>query len=329
MIRHFYAQRLLSRLMLRATRIRFGPWKNRQIRWFIRRYEVDMSIAEQPLPSAYPHFNAFFTRALAAGVRPVDHGPGGIVSPVDGTVLESGVIQAGSIVRAKGHRFSLSDLFGGGYFDGANRREAISDDIDGDVEDLAELAGKFDRRAFERGHFATFYLSPRDYHRIHMPITGRLRAMVHVPGSLFSVDPCARGAIDGVFARNERVISFFDTEIGPLAMVLVGALFVGCIEQRWCGVVNPSTRRRPLLKSYDRISSGESPIVIEQGREMGRFNMGSMVVMALGNERVRWLTGPPANPATDAPDAGEARHPTFKAGARVRIGRRIGEVLPP
>ena len=329
MNQRFHLQRLLSRLMLRATRIRCGPWKNRQIRWFIRRYGVDMSIAEQPSPSAYPHFNAFFTRPLADGARPIDRSVDGIVSPVDGRVLETGIIQANSIIRSKGHRFSLSDLFGGDFFDDPDHddpgyREKRADDIEGDIDAIAEFAKAFDRRGFERGHFATFYLSPRDYHRVHMPITGHLRAMMHVPGSLFSVNPRAPGAVDGVFARNERVVSFFDTEIGPLAMALVGALFVGCIEQAWCGVVDPSTRLRPSFRSYDRSIDGEPSIVIEQGREMGRFNMGSMVVMVLGNERVRWRANSPTGIATH-----DALHPTIEAGTSVSVGRRIGEILPP
>ncbi|WP_025772309.1 archaetidylserine decarboxylase [Thioalkalivibrio sp. HK1] len=325
----FYLQRLLSRLMLRATRIRFGPWKNWQIRWFIRRYGVDMSIAEQPSPSAYPHFNAFFTRSLTAGVRPIDGSAQGIVSPVDGRVLETGIVRANGIIRSKGHRFSLSDLFGGFLFDDPNhdgpddQRGKSTENIEGDIDALAEFAKTFDRRGFEGGHFATFYLSPKDYHRVHMPITGHLRAMVHVPGSLFSVNPRASGAVDGVFARNERVVSFFDTEIGPLAMVLVGALFVGCIEQTWCKAVAPSTRRRPSFRSYDRSKGGKIPIVIEKGREMGRFNMGSMVVMVLGNGRVRWRAD-----ATTDPEAIDTSHPALEAGTSVRIGRLIGEIPP-
>ncbi|MBF2760924.1 MAG: phosphatidylserine decarboxylase [Ectothiorhodospiraceae bacterium AqS1] len=327
MNRRVYLQRLLSRLMLRATRIRFGPWKNWQIRWFIRRYGVDMNIAEEPSPIAYPHFNAFFTRSLAAGARPIDRSAGGIVSPVDGAVSETGTIDANSIIRSKGHRFSLSELFGGIFERSAlgtpDHRAAISDGIDGDIEALAELTKRFDRKGFERGHFAIFYLSPRDYHRIHMPITGHLRATVHIPGSLFSVNPCAPRAVDGVFARNERVVSFFDTEIGPLAMVLVGALFVGCIEQTWCGVVNPSTRLRPSFRSYDRSAGAEPRIVIEQGQEMGRFNMGSMVVMLLGNEQLRWHADSAVDPAAD-----DGLRPTLEAGMQVRIGRRIGGVPP-
>ena len=260
--------------MLRATRIRFAPWKNWQIRWFIRRYGVDMDVAAEPAPASYPDFNTFFTRALASGVRPIEGGPRTVVSPADGTVAAMGAIHGRSVVQAKGRTYSLEALFGGD-------------------EHAANTFGD--------GRFATIYLAPRDYHRVHMPLTGRLRSTVYVPGELFSVNPITVDAIDRLFARNERVVSFFDTDLGPLAITLVGAVFVGCIEQVWRGVVTPPRRRDILTERYD-----DTEIVLEQGREMGRFNMGSTVILMLGNPAVEWA-------------------PWMAPGSPVRVGRRIGE----
>ena len=270
-----YPKHLLSWLMLRATRIRFAPWKDWQIRWFIRRYGVDMSIAADPDPASYPDFNTFFTRALAPGARPLEGGPRTIVSPADGTLAEAGSMHGRRVVRAKGRGYTLDVLFGG------------------DEPAAAE---------FDGGRFAAIYLSPRDYHRVHMPLTGRLRSMVYVPGELFSVNPVTVDAIDGLFARNERVVSFFDTDLGPLAVTLVGAVFVGCIEQTWHGVVIPPRRRTPLAERYDGTG-----IVLEQGREMGRFNMGSTVIFMLANRAAEWA-------------------PWLTPGAPVRMGQRIGDV---
>ena len=272
-----YPKHLLSWMMLRATRIRFAPWKNWQIRWFIRRYGVDMSLAADPAPASYPDFNTFFTRTLAPGARPLEGGPRSVVSPADGTVIAAGSIHGRRVVQAKGRGYTLEALFGG------------------DERAAAE---------FDGGRFAVIYLSPRDYHRAHMPLTGRLRSMVYVPGKLFSVNPVTVDAIDGLFARNERVVSFFDTDLGPLAMTLVGAVFVGCIEQAWRGAVTPPRKRAILVERYD----GED-IVLEQGREMGRFNMGSTVILMLANRAVEWA-------------------PWVTPGAPARMGRRIGDIPP-
>ena len=269
-----YPKHLLSWLMLRATRIRFGPWKNWQIRWFIRRYGVDTSVVADPSPERYPHFNAFFTRALVPGARPLEGRPRTVVSPADGTAAATGTLHGRSVVQAKGRTYTLEALFGG---------------------DESAVA------AFDGGRFTTIYLSPRDYHRVHMPLTGRLRSTVYVPGELFSVNPVTVDAIDGLFARNERVVSFFDTDLGPLAITMVGAVFVGCIELVWRGVVTPPRGREVLVERYD-----DQEIVLEQGREMGRFNMGSTVILTLANPEVDWA-------------------PWLEPGAPVQIGRRIGE----
>ena len=272
-----YPKHLLSRWMLRATRVRFAPWKNWQIQWFIRRYGVDMTIAADPDPASYPDFNTFFTRALAPEARPLEAGPGGIVSPADGMVAVAGSMHGRQVVGAKGRDYTLGALFGG------------------DESVAAE---------FEDGRLATIYLSPRDYHRVHMPLTGRLRSMVYVPGELFSVSPATVDAVGGLFARNERVVSFFDTDLGPLAITLVGAVFVGCIEQAWHGVVTPPRRRTPLVERYE-----DAEIVLELGREMGRFNMGSTVILMLANPAVEWASW-------------------VTPGAPVRMGQHVGGVRP-
>ena len=275
MRQRLYPKHLLSWMMLRATRIGFAPWKNWQIRWFIRRYGVDLSVVADSAPTSYPHFNAFFTRALIAGARPLEGGPRSIVSPADGTVAAAGSMKGRSVIQAKDRGYTLDALFGG------DERAAAT---------------------FDGGRFATIYLAPRDYHRVHMPLTGRLRSTVYVPGELFSVNPTTVDAIDYLFARNERVVSFFDTDLGPLAITLVGAVFVGCIEQVWSGVVTPPRRQVALVERYDH-----TDIVLEQGCEMGRFNMGSTVILMLANPAVEWASW-------------------LEPGSPVQMGRRIGEV---
>ena len=274
MRQRLYPKHLLSWMMLRATRIRFAPWKDWQIRWFTRRYGVDLSVVADPAPASYPHFNAFFTRALTPGARPLEGGPGNVVAPADGTVAAVGSMNGRGVVQAKNRPYTLEALFGG------------------DERAAAE---------FEGGRFATIYLAPRDYHRVHMPMTGRLRSTVYVPGELFSVNPVTVGAIDGLFARNERVISFFDTDLGPLAVTMVGAVFVGCIELAWRGVVTPPRRREALVERYH-----DREIVLEQGREMGRFNMGSTVIVMLADSAIEWASW-------------------LEPGASVQMGRCIGK----
>ena len=276
-LQRIYPKHLLSWMMLRATRIRFRPWKNWQIRWFTRRYGVDLSIVADSDSASYPHFNAFFTRALRPDARPVEGGPRTVVSPADGTVAAAGAMDGSQVVQAKGRTYTLVALFGG------------------DERAAAEFAG---------GRFATIYLAPRDYHRVHMPLTGRLRSTVYVPGELFSVNPITVEAIDGLFARNERVVSFFDTDLGPLAITMVGAVFVGCIEQVWRGVVMPPRRHEARVERYD-----DREIVLEQGREMGRFNMGSTVILMLANPGVVW-------------------EPSIAPGVPVQMGRCIGAIPP-
>ena len=215
------------------------------VRWFVRRYGVNMAEAADPDVRAYPSFNAFFTRALRPGARPLAAAPW--VCPVDGAVSQAGRIQADQVFQAKGHTYSTTALLGG-------------------RPEWAE--------PFQGGHFATLYLSPRDYHRIHMPCAGQLRRMVYVPGELFSVNPATARQVPGLFARNERVVCLFDTEHGPLALVLVGATIVGSMATVWHGVVNPP--RRPEVTEWT-YAPGE--VELAQGAEMGRFLLGSTVVL--------------------------------------------------
>lgn len=248
---------LLSLLMLSITRIRLSVFKNPFTDWFIKRFEVDMNEAEESNPHAYPHFNAFFTRALKEGARSIAAGKTELASPVDGAVSQAGPIREGRIFQAKAHDYSLEALLGGS----------------------AERA-----TPFEGGDFTTIYLSPRDYHRIHMPIDATLRSMVHVPGRLFSVSPATTRVIPGLFARNERVVAIFDTEIGPMAVVMIGAIFVAGIETVWSGLVTPPAGRTIRCWNY----SGDEVIQLGKGDELGRFNMGSTVILLFGPDALDW-----------------------------------------
>ena len=250
---------LLSRAVRRATRWKAGWWKNFLINSFIRMFDVDMSEADLPDAGDYPDFNSFFTRALKDDARPQPDDPGVIACPVDGRVSACGVLDEDRILQAKGHEYSLATLLGGD-----SRRAS----------------------PFLNGHFATLYLSPRDYHRIHMPFTGRLLQTVYIPGRLYSVAPHTTRAIDGLFTRNERLVSLFDTAAGPMAMVMVGAIFVSCMETVWEGVVNP--RLGMSLQTRDYSLPGQSPLTLPRGSEMGRFNMGSTVILLFGPGKVSW-----------------------------------------
>lgn len=228
-----------------------GRWTSMIIRDFVRRYGVDMSEAHNPDIASYRSFNEFFTRSLRADARPVANAE--IVSPVDGAISQLGPIDDDQVFQAKGRTYSATALLGGD----------------------AELA-----RHFRHGLFATLYLSPRDYHRVHMPCEGRLRRMIHVPGDLFSVNPVTARGVDGLFARNERVVCVFDSEQGAFAMVLVGATIVGSIETVWHGIVN--TSRTGKLKEW---SYADQDIRLAKGAEMGRFLLGSTVVLLFPQNR--------------------------------------------
>lgn len=275
---HALPHHLLSRLMMALTRCRSRVLKDSLIRWFLRRYQVDLGLAEGGDPSAYRDFNSFFTRALREGARPVADSPGDLACPVDGTVSQAGQIRGEQLFQAKGRDYDLVRLLGG---------------------DEARA------RPFRGGSFATLYLSPRDYHRIHMPLAGVLREMVCVPGRLFSVNPRTTRLVPGLFTRNERVATLFETAAGPMALVLVGAVFVGCIETVWHGVVTPPSARDVRVWTY-----ADRPIRLEKGEEMGRFNMGSTVIALFGPGAVQWAAA-------------------LQPGAAVVMGKKMGQVVEP
>lgn len=264
---------LISRLVFKLTRVK-SDLKNPVIRWFIKTFNVDMQDSIEQDITRFENFNAFFTRALKDGARPIDADKHSICSPVDGTVSQAGPVENGRIFQAKGHEYSLNELLGNN----------------------PELCG-----AFDNGHFVTIYLSPRDYHRIHMPVSGVLKTQVHIPGRLFSVAPHTVNTVPGIFARNERVAAFFDTQFGPCAMVLVGAINVAAIETVWHGLITP-----PAGKKLSEIMYNNEPSKsLEKGDEMGRFNMGSTVILLFGNQ-INWSAD-------------------LKNGQTLRMGEKIGQ----
>jgi phosphatidylserine decarboxylase len=278
-------QHFLSRLVLRLTRVRLRPFKNLLIRSFVRHFRPNMSEAVQPNPLRYPSFNAFFTRELQPGARPTDIDPGALVSPVDGTISQIGRLDGSKLLQAKGHDYTLEALLGG--------------------------APEWVER-FTGGSFATLYLAPYNYHRIHMPIAGTLSAAWYVPGHLFSVNAVTAASVPGLFAKNERVICAFEDgarTVGPdglpeFAMVLVGALFVGSISTVWHGDVTPYSPRRRLELP---VTAGKVPLKLSKGAEMGRFNMGSTVILLLPPGRLEWL-------------------PRFQAGTRIEVGQMLARL---
>lgn len=273
---HLVPQRFLTWLMLRLTRVGFPPWKNWQIRWFIERYGVDVSETPSSDARDYEHFNAFFTRALRPGSRPIDAREDTVVCPADGSVSAIGEIRSGTLLQAKGRHYSLHDLLGG---------------------DDARTC------AFDGGHFATIYLSPRDYHRVHMPLDGILSEMTYLPGQLFSVNFATARVVPDLFARNERLVCLFDTNLGPMAVILVGAMLVAGMETVWSGPVTPPHDNPMRTWRYD----GENVAVLSRGEEMGRFNAGSTVMVLFPAGEIEW-------------------YESLRAGDAVRMGEAIGKV---
>jgi len=259
---------LCSKGMHALTRCRIKPLKNFLIKRAIKILNIDMSIAEQTDINTYENFNAFFTRTLKPGARPFPSGLNELGCPVDGAISQIGNIKGGKIFQAKNFDFDLTTLLGG-----------------------------CEARAtpFKDGSFTTIYLSPRDYHRIHMPVKGELLEMVHIPGRLFSVSPRTTANIPGLFARNERVVALFATEHGPMAMILVGAIFVGSIDTVWGGNVAP--RKGSLVRVWDYRNQHKNvkPIILDKGEEMGRFNMGSTVILLFGKDAINWNESIKAN----------------------------------
>ena len=251
---------------------RWGVLTTRLIAWFVLRYQVNMAEAANADLTSYACFNDFFTRALAPGARPLASSTW--VCPVDGAISQFGAIAQEQIFQAKGHTYSTTALVGGD----------------------AALAAQL-----QDGSFATIYLSPRDYHRIHMPCDGRLRRMVYVPGDLFSVNPTTARGVPGLFARNERVVCVFDTDHGPLALTLVGATIVGSMATVWHGVVNP-----PRLPQITEWHYDDGAVNLRRGEEMGRFLLGSTVVLLWPRAMLDW-------------------NPTWQPGGPVRLGEAMAQ----
>lgn len=246
LLQHLLPKQALTSLAGSIAGANAGSVTTRLIRWFVKRYGVDMSEADNPDIASYKNFNDFFTRPLRIGARPLARAD--FICPVDGAISQFGAIDDHHILQAKGHSFTTAELVGGD----------------------CELAAKF-----RHGSFANLYLSPRDYHRLHMPCDGILTRMIYVPGALFSVNPVTARGVPNLFARNERVVCVFESsEHGPFVMVLVGATIVGSIATTWHGVVNPKHTKRPSEWTYP-----DQRIRFKQGEEMGRFLLGSTIVM--------------------------------------------------
>jgi phosphatidylserine decarboxylase len=271
---HIVPQHLLSRCTGWLAQLRQPIWlKNWVIGQFIRHFNVNMAEAAQPDPERYANFNDFFTRPLQDGARPIADAD--IVCPADGAVSQMGAIHEGFLFQAKGHYFSSEALLGG---------------------DQARAA------LFADGRFATIYLSPKDYHRVHMPVAGRLTATSYIPGQLFSVNAVTAQNVDNLFARNERLVCYFDTEIGPMAMILVGAMVVAGIETVWSGQVAPPPRH-PVLTNYLELPQ---PVELAKGEEMGRFMLGSTVILLFPKDVMAWAS-------------------SYDAGAATRLGEELGK----
>ena len=251
---YFYPKRLLTAYAGFMARNEWGWYTTRLIRNFIRDYDVDMNEAVQPDPAAYKSFNEFFTRALKPAMRPIALAD--LICPVDGAISQFGTITGDRLFQAKGHEYTARALLGGD----------------------PTIANPF-----VDGSFATLYLSPKDYHRIHMPCDGRLTRMIHVPGDLFSVNPVTARGVPGLWARNERVVCMFEGPRGPWSLVLVGATIVGSMQTVWHGVVNAKRPGKIREWRYDN-----QDIVLKQGEEMGRFLLGSTVIMTFPKGDLRF-----------------------------------------
>lgn len=260
-----------------ATHSRNTLWKNFFIKQFIKLYNVDMAEAITADIKDYPCFNSFFTRALKKDVRPVDNEPNSIVCPADGTINQAGNIADNQLIQAKDKYYNLSNLLG----NDANRA-----------------------LPFLNGKFATVYLAPKDYHRLHMPFSGKLQEMVHIPGRLFSVNQATTQVVNNLFGRNERVVAIFETSTGLMALVLVGAIFVASIETVWQGEVTPPTRSSPHVWNYSSQS-----IELKKGEEMGRFNMGSTIIVLFGQNQIEWSE-------------------SLEPGQEIKLGQSIGRLMP-
>jgi phosphatidylserine decarboxylase len=271
-------QHLSTALVRRLAHVRARPVKNLLIRGFVRAYAVELEDVARPVPDGFEHFNAFFTRELAEGARPVEVAPDAVVSPVDGITSAAGRMEHGMLLQAKGLQYALDDL------------------LATDLEDAA---------AFDGGAFATFYLAPYDYHRVHSPLAGELVGASYVPGTLFSVSDRTVRLLPRLFVRNERLVLRFRTAVGPMVVVLVGALHVGSITTRWTGTVLP--RKRGVV---ERLPTDGAPARVDKGDLLGWFNMGSTVILLLPAGACAWRED-------------------LVPGARIRTGEAIGRLVGP
>ncbi len=268
-------QHSLSKLMYWLTRIQFKPWKNQLIKQVVNHYNVELNQAERECAEEYVSFNDFFTRHLKQSARTWNLNKSSILSPVDGAISQIGKLDANDIIQAKGKTYTLDTLL-------AN-----------DTDSIAKLSN---------GYFTTLYLSPRDYHRIHMPVRGKLIKSIYVPGDLFAVNNATVRNVDNLFARNERFISIFETDLGLMAQIMVGAIFVGSMETVWLGQITPPYTRQLIIKEYK-----DKPVILEQGQEFGHFNMGSTVILMFEKDKLNWLD-------------------KFKAGDAIEVGQELGKV---
>ena len=276
LFQHIVPQHWLSRLTGALAELRYPiGLKNWVIRRFIRHFKVDMSEAAEPDPAGYASFNEFFTRPLREGARPI--ADAAIVCPADGAISQLGRIEEGRIFQAKGQYFTARELLGG-------------DD---------ERAARY-----RDGCFATIYLSPRDYHRVHMPLDGQLTATRYIPGDLFSVNAVTAENVPRLFARNERLVCHFDTPAGPMALILVGAMVVAGIETVWAGQVAPPRKREPVERNY---LEPPAPVRLAKGEEMGRVRQGSTVILLFPRDRMCW-------------------DEAYAAGSRTRLGESLGRL---
>jgi phosphatidylserine decarboxylase len=279
LLQRLLPKHLLTSLVRRLSHLRYAPVKNFLIRAFVRAYGVDVEEAAQPVPEGYADFNAFFTRALAEGAREVDASNDSIISPADGITSAAGAIDSGRLLQAKGRHYRLEDLL---------------------ATDLA------DAQRFENGEFATFYLAPYHYHRVHSPLAAEVTAARYVPGSLYSVNDWTVRSLPRLFARNERLVCHFRTAVGPMIVVLVGALNVGSITTPWTGTLLP--RKTGVVE--DLKLDPEAPAGVEKGGLLGWFNMGSTVIVLLPPDTCTWREG-------------------LVLGRRVRMGEPIGRLRTP
>lgn len=258
-LQHIIPQHGLTRLTGKLASAQMGIMTTAIIRLFIKQYKVNMKEALHSDPAYFNTFNQFFVRELKPGMRPIAEGESLITHPADACVSQFGQIKEDRMIQAKNHDYSACTLLGG------------------DVSLAKE---------FENGEFATLYLSPSDYHRVHMPCDGILRQMIYVPGDLFSVNPLTAENVENLFARNERVVCIFDTEFGPMAQVLVGATIVGSIELVWAGTVTPP--RGNSVYRWDYPANGEKAVHLKKGEEMGRFQLGSTVINLFAQNRIQF-----------------------------------------